>query len=228
MSSKLPLAEFTAEDDTVNATVVVEGQENSAPAPLKTINLSAGHSVRLGNVIIREYERTLGDNLCSSGPPIGIGWNYRTFGTNKTTNSTTSSRATRTAETEFVLPVEKYEQLRGPPAHRDQLLLSRSTRESILIENGFAREQIAEAVRQNIRVKNQRRQTLTNLKMEPYEELLERWAKRVKKILILDRKSREKAATRQIYGLYQDWINNNYVPQGNHPKGILIKGQETL
>ena len=35
-------------------------------------------NVSYGNVKVREYERIIGDNPgCSSGAPIGIGWNYR-------------------------------------------------------------------------------------------------------------------------------------------------------
>lgn len=35
------------------------------------------HSVKFDNIVIREYERTVGDNpSCSRGPPISIGWAY--------------------------------------------------------------------------------------------------------------------------------------------------------
>lgn len=39
----------------------------------------AGVSVWFGNLYIHKYERTLGDSLCSTGPPISIGWKYRLY-----------------------------------------------------------------------------------------------------------------------------------------------------
>jgi hypothetical protein len=249
MSPTLALAEFTTTADDIVTVTIAKNQRSSITAGVSrmTNNLpaSGGHSVRIGNVIIREYERTLGDNLCSSGPPVGIGWNYWASGTICSTNTTitTTDPATSTssngstssgsqgqaAETELVLPVEMYEQLRGPPIPSHKLILSRATRDSILTEHGFSREQISEAVRQNIRIKNQRRQTLTNLKLEPYEEFTERLAKGMKKAFFLDRKKREKSSTRPTGGTSQNCINYSCVSDGGtRLKGILIQRQESV
>jgi 16S rRNA G966 N2-methylase RsmD len=67
------------------------------------------------------------------------------------------------------------------------LILSRFARESILIENGFAQSQIAEAVMQNVKVKSQCR----NLKMEPYEEALELGARNLRRALIFNNEARK-------------------------------------
>jgi hypothetical protein len=232
LSPSLNIAEFTATSDAVADVTIAKNQGSSMTgvSHRRTNNASASgsHSVRIGNVIIREYERTLGDNLCSSGPPIGIGWNYWASGT--TTADPTrkdSSRQGPTSRTELILPVEMYEELRGPPVPSHKLILSRATRDSILTEHGYSREQIAEAVRQNMRVKNQRRQTLTNLKLEPYELLSERLAKGVKRALFLDRKKREKSSTRPLGGTSQNCLNTPCASEGGtHLKGILIKRKE--
>jgi hypothetical protein len=243
LSPTLALAEFTTTADDVVTVTIAENQRSSIISGVSrmTNNLpaSGGHSVRIGNVIIREYERTLGDNLCSSGPPVGIGWNYWASGTICSTNTTitttdpaatnngssSSSRQGQAARTELVLPVEMYEQLRGPPVPSHKLILSRATRDSILLEHGFSREQISEAVRQNVRIKNQRRQTLTNLKLEPYEEFTERLAKGIKKALFLDRKKREKSSTRPTGGTSQ---NSCVSDGGTRLKGILMKRKESV
>lgn len=234
LSPTLSLAEFSATADAVADVTIAKNQGSSMTgvSHRRTNNVSASgsHSVRIGNVIIREYERTLGDNLCSSGPPIGIGWNYWASGTTTTDPTLNgSSRQGQTARTELILPVEMYEELRGPPVPSHKLILTRATRDSILTEHGYSREQIAEAVRQNMRIKNQRRQTLTNLKLEPYELFSERLAKGIRRALFLDRKKREKSSTRQMGGSSQIGLNNPCVSEGGtHLKGILIKRNEYI
>lgn len=198
------------QDDGVEVTAEDGSKRNQRPSlDVHSSNKrnSSGHSVRLGNVCIRQYERTLGDNLCSSGPPIGIGWNYR---------------SSNIAQTEFVVPLETYERLRGPRAEHKDLILSRFARESILIENGIARSQIAEAVRQNVKVKSQRRQTLVNLKMEPYEEALELWARNLRRALIFNKEARKKTKSRHLFDLNQEFFSSVQV-SNEMRKGILIK-----
>jgi hypothetical protein len=195
-----------------------------------------GVSVRFGNLHIREYERALGDSPCSAGPPISIGWKYRVFDNNRGRYSAefVDDRPDG-AMTEIILPLEKYEQLRGPRAPVHDLILSRFARESLLIENGVARSELAEAVRQNIKVKNQRRQTVTNLALAPIEERFERWARIFRKLTIIDSSKRQKAKSRH---LLDRWVDDSkrsgsasgttltYVHQSTSIKGILIKDPE--
>ena len=70
-------------------------------------------SVRFDRVIVREYERTVGDNpSCTSGPPIAIGWSY---------SPTT------------VFDLDRYEEIKSPLRRdRRDLFLSASERTSIL------------------------------------------------------------------------------------------------
>ncbi len=197
---------------------------------------AVGVSVRFGNLHIREYERALGDSPCSAGPPISIGWKYRVFDNNRGRYSAEFvDDKPDGAMTEIILPLEKYEQLRGPRAPVHDLILSRFARESLLIENGVARSELAEAVRQNIKVKNQRRQTVTNLALAPIEERFERWARSFRKLMIIDSSKRKKAKSRH---LFDQWVDDSkrsgsangstisYVHQSTSIKGILIKEPE--
>jgi hypothetical protein len=167
-----------------------------------------GGSVRFGNLYIREYERTLGDTPCSGGPPISIGWKYRIFEekASKYQGEFTNGDHHRNAKTEMILPLENYEKLRGPRTPSRDLILSRFALESLLIESGVSRSEMAEAVRQNIKLKNQRRQTVTNLAMAPVEEKFEKWARSFKKLLIIDATKREKAKSRY---LFEEWLDES-------------------
>jgi len=109
--------------------------------------------VKFGNVHIRIYERVLGDNPCSAGPPVSIGWKYNIK------NSMSLS--------EF----EK-KRLKARKTSQD-LVLSRERREAILMRVGYSRAELAERIRKNVKVKNQRRQTVNNLSVAKAEEVAE-------------------------------------------------------
>lgn len=180
----------------------------------------SGRCVKFGNVFIREYERVLGDSPCSTGPPIGLGWKYWAFEPSRTKNSDNN-------ETEGVIPLDEYERMNSPKLPAKKLLLSRGEREELLIESGFARRELAEAVRQNIKLKNQRRQTVTNLNFEPYEVVLEQCAKKLKKVVTISVEKRKKVSSRH---LYEKWVadesltSRSSVGQELSPmKGILKK-----
>lgn len=192
-----------------------------------TSSNSVGTTVRFGNLHIREYERALGDTPCSAGPPISIGWRCRVFDENRGCPDVT---------TEVIVPIEKYEQLRGPRAPVRDLILSRFTREALLIEHGVPRVDLVEAVRQNIKVKNQRRQTITNLPLAPIEETIERWSRQWKKLMILTSSKRQQAKTRY---LLDQWVDSSqrsgsvnkrthhtYPQPPSSIKGILVTDPE--
>lgn len=201
---------------------------------------SSGHNVRFGNLYVREYQRSIGDTPCTAGPPISIGWKYRLY---EKTTSKFSEKYTnglnplpKNAKTEAVVSVETYEQRRGPRGPVKSIILNRSEKEDLLIQSGFARSEIAEAVRQNIHVKNQRRQTVTNMKLAPVEEKFELWARSFRKLMVLDAKKRRESKSRH---LFDQWIDdsgrggsnrsaNSYEPPDPSAslKGILIKDPE--
>ncbi|CAJ1935050.1 unnamed protein product [Cylindrotheca closterium] len=96
------------------------------------------HSVSFGrSVSIRRYERILVVHPCTSeGPSLGIGWNY----------------------IQLSEPID-WIQSRG-----GDLRLSRELRERMVKELGYSTKEVASAVRAGLKIKNQRRRTINNLK----------------------------------------------------------------
>lgn len=183
------------------------------------VNSSGRRCVHFGHLFIREYERTLGDSPCSTGPPIGLGWKYWAFDPTATTGNENSD----SNQTEGVFPLDEYERMTCPKMPAKKLVLCRFTREELLIGNGFSRKELAEAVRQNIQLKNQRRQTVTNLRLEPVEILLERCAKTMKRLIPISAKNRERKSSRH---LYKEWIAEESLGRScvvQPTKGILKK-----
>lgn len=126
-------------------------------------NAPARRSVSFSTVCIREYERILGDNpSCSCGPSIGIGWNYD--------------------DEDEILTVNEWESWRETEREPERLVLSREEREELLLSLGYNQKVIAQAVREIVKVKNKRRQTITNLGASGVEELLETSVRKVKKL----------------------------------------------
>jgi hypothetical protein len=137
----------------------------SAPATLPS------HHIRWDCVQIREYARCLGDNpSCSSGPPVSIGWDY---------------------SDNTVVSLDKYEENRPPRRTNGQMLLPRSVRQEMLLKEWeVPRSQIASAVRTNIKVKNQRRQTVNNMsqKNEKIEKIVQSAGRKLKRTVLFKKK----------------------------------------
>mmetsp|Transcript_4086 Transcript_4086/g.6430 ORF Transcript_4086/g.6430 Transcript_4086/m.6430 type:complete len:673 (-) Transcript_4086:101-2119(-) len=129
--------------------------------------------VRFNAIQIRDYERIVGDNpSCTAGPPLSIGWKYGTT---------------------TVIDVNSYEQARPYRKSSVRLILPREEREALLLNWGASFHDIVESVRGNIKVKNQRRQTVTNLgKVERIEEAFESATRTLKRALLLRRSTGNK------------------------------------
>jgi hypothetical protein len=124
---------------------------------------------------IREYARALGDNpSCSAGPPVSIGWEY--------------------SPKEIHLKLEKYEEKRPERRSMQEMVLPRDVRFKMLTQEwDVSRKDCAEATRQSLKVKNQRRQTVRNLGKAPkVEESLEIVGKKFKRSLSFGKKQSEK------------------------------------
>mmetsp|Transcript_13268 Transcript_13268/g.24066 ORF Transcript_13268/g.24066 Transcript_13268/m.24066 type:complete len:235 (-) Transcript_13268:82-786(-) len=120
-------------------------------------------SVLFSLVEIREYPRILGDNpSCRSGPPISLGWDYDKAVVVK-------------------VPIREFDEIPRQNGTR-HFLLSRGERERILLDVGYTQSQIAQSVRQMIKIKKQRRQTINNLPVERFEEAVENWIRNAKKL----------------------------------------------
>jgi len=135
-------------------------------------NYLDGSKVRFSDVEIREYQRVIGDNpSCSNGPPMSIGWRYNILGK---------------------MSVGDFEQTRmdandvygGRMKKVPVTLLTREKREQLLENFGFSRAELADAVRRNIKIKNQRRQTVHNLPVSKFEEAVEKVSRKIKKVVM--------------------------------------------
>jgi hypothetical protein len=123
-----------------------------------------GPRVSFSNVHIRFYERFLSDNpSVSAGPAVGIGWKFKTM--------------------KNEVSVDEFEHLRSPFRRccPEQLVLPRVERTFILFGAGFSKREVADSVRNILRVKNQRKQTFHNLPYQGMEEFMEKTARRVKR-----------------------------------------------
>lgn len=124
--------------------------------------------VGFDQVQVRYYERIVSDNpSVQSGAAIGIGWKYKRGGR---------------------VDIDHWEQSRGPIRSSAELVLPRHIRERILSESGISQKEIAEMVRKTLKVKNQRKQTVTNLPVEGLEETVEKARKRFTQLVTLGRK----------------------------------------
>mmetsp|Transcript_22098 Transcript_22098/g.23674 ORF Transcript_22098/g.23674 Transcript_22098/m.23674 type:complete len:614 (-) Transcript_22098:845-2686(-) len=131
--------------------------------------LSRSKKVRFDVVEIRNYERTVSDNpCCSSGPPIGIGWNH---------------------EDSNKFNINDYEQNQGDRLTHLDMVLSRKERENLLIEWGIPNPIIAQSIRAASKAKNQRKQTVVNRrKVFRLEKAIEVASRKLKRVLLLPRK----------------------------------------
>jgi len=145
------------------------GDMNNSKSSRSRDSIKKHKAVRFNDIQIRDYERTVGDNpSCSSGPPIAIGWAH--------------------GNTRFV-NIDNYEHSRSGRRTQKKLVLNRQSREALLAYWDVPVNEIVEAIRGNVRVKNQRRQTVTNLgKVEKLEEAFESATRKLKKTLLLRRK----------------------------------------
>lgn len=119
------------------------------------------------SVGIREYARTVGDNpSCSSGPPVSISWEYRAL---------------------EEISLDEYEQNRPPRRSHFEMVLPRKIRHNMLRQEwDVTQREIAESVRRNVKVKNQRKATVNNLgKATKVEEILESTGRKIRRMITL-------------------------------------------
>ena len=135
-------------------------------------------SVSFSTIEIRSYERVLGDNpSCSHGPAVSIGWQYE--------------------PDPITVELDEYEYYRSDDRlDGTALVLSRSEREDLLRELGYSRSAIADAVRTNVKIKNNRRQTVHNLPVARFEEVAESARRKLKRVVLRKGKKDEESSLR--------------------------------
>jgi len=171
----------------------------------KSISEVKIENVRFNVIYIRDYERVVGDNpSCSTGPPVGIGWSY-----GKTrvidVNSFESARSYRKSTSHLILTREEREALLlnwGASFHdiveavRGNLKIKVSGNRFLhylFRWQGFIVLDYLSANYSIIIIKNQRRQTVTNLgKVERIEEAFESATRKLKSALMLRRSTGNK------------------------------------
>lgn len=111
-------------------------------------------SIHFGNISIREYSNTIGDNpSCGDGPALSLGWAFKSQ--------------------PVVMSVDDYESSRPPRRVLDALAIPQERREKILVRLGFSYEDILQAIVEKRYDQVCREQTLSRLKYQALEERLE-------------------------------------------------------
>ena len=157
-------------------------------------------SVSFCEVKVRNYERILEFNpSVTSGPAVGIGWNY--------------------SPEDQIFSLENFEESREFSRCNsvDELALPRDKREDLLRNWGFTQREIAFSVRSILRSKNQRKQTVQNLHAASMEEFMEKATRKMKNVLLLPLHTRKKV--KQPYA-YPPQI---YSPSKNFESSVLRK-----
>jgi len=177
-SAPLPQSQMTDPLYSENSVTVMRQQ-----AEIPFMNASKS-KVSFSTVSVRHYNRILGDNpSCSNGPSLSIGWKY------------------------YVgledCPVDEYENSRFYNRRHDHnIILPRSERESILIDLGYQQNEIARAVRANVKAKSRRRRTVHNLAFSKVEESIESIRKKVTSAVRIGKKKKEKSLSGvECYGI---------------------------
>lgn len=129
------------------------------------------NSVSFDRLQIRTYCRAVGDNPCvRSGAPVSLGWEYN-VGAN--------------------MSVDEYEQKRPSRRQGPQMVMPRLERERVLLDHGFSRADLRDAVRSVTATKKKRLQTVNNLNMQKMEEMFENTKRGLKNVFRNNSKKKE-------------------------------------
>jgi hypothetical protein len=118
--------------------------KKAAAEEQKTKQKTKQKSVSFDKVDIRFYERTVGNNCCSSGAPITIGWRYKEA---------------------LNLSLDKLEAIREQKRvqNKEELRLSRQERRDLLLEWDIPLPEIAQAMHNADKIQRQRRATIQQM-----------------------------------------------------------------
>ena len=134
---------------------------------------------------IRRYERILGDNpSCSHGPALSIGWEYD--------RGLTS-----------IQKIDDYEYCKNR-CYDGVPILSRAEREKMLFDLGYTRKDLSTAVRLNLKLKVQRRQTVNNLRISPMEEIFEGASKKIARVI------KKRKESKFLYKQWKKEVSDGY------------------
>jgi hypothetical protein len=119
----------------------------------------------------------------------------------------------------------------GNKTHRSSLLLTRQAREELLLEWGTSFHDIIDAIRTNVKVKNQRRRTVNAIgTYDRWEEVMENASRKIKRTLLLKNKTSNAAqapttlSQQQQYLPQKKIVNANQNSKKSEEKNGLRKG----
>ena len=131
-------------------------------------------TVQFSTVTVRDFPRAMGDNPASScGPSISIGWRH---------------------ESECTVPLEEYEENRGPRRCGREMIIPVPIREALLREAGYSRAEIMKGVRDINIIRGQRRRTYETLHLQSFQLLTERISRKAWNVLTLGKNKRKERA----------------------------------
>ena len=191
------ISSTTSTDSSITSIDSLDASTGSADSSEEVKTKSNKPRVKFGDIEIRRYNRTLGDNpACQDGPPITLDWSY-------------SKEMTQTS-------IDAYEANRFPRRTRRQLVMTTTTRRNMMAFHfGYSMNDINLASKSILKIKKQRKETkrLTPA-VERRQEMKENITRKVKRTL-----SREK-----LLNLYtKDYINAYESDSLNRlEKGCLI------
>lgn len=133
-------------------------------------------NLRWSTLTVREYPYIVGDNVPVMGPPISICFNHQSEDT----------YCLNEYEKSLGLNTEGDDDGNGENAEgayqrrtQSELRIPSRIRKEILTSHGHTEKEIKEAISRATKTKNQRKQTVANLKMQEMEEHLEKFKKKV-------------------------------------------------
>jgi len=171
-------------------------EPNSTPPELENPSQIEGKSmlvirsrreskVVFSTVEVRQYERILGDNpAVSYGPPLSIGWKHYEDRT-------------------ICVTVDEYEYYHGTCEDLSDMVLTRYEREVVLFDLGYDEREIAKTIRQNYKLKKNRRQTVNNLPIMSVEQAVESAKKSLSRMILSP--VRKQISSKSMY---REWKKN--------------------
>jgi hypothetical protein len=164
-------------------------------------------TVRFSTITVRDYPRSIGDNPASScGPSISMGWEH---------------------ESELSVPIDEYEENRGPRRRGREMIIPVQLREEILRNAGYSRAEIMKCTRDINIARGQRRRTYDTLHLQSLQLLTERITRKAWNVLTLgERKRKERAIIQEFSHCNIGGETSSALPfqptsSSNNIKGIL-------
>jgi len=166
----------------------------------KPTNNNSTKHVTFSHLHIRTYETILGDNpSCSGGPSLGLGWRY------DPSPNTVHVNDYEAAQARLHGIIGPDGQLVAYECRPEDLVLHRFEREAILLNTGYARQDLADSVRALNKAKNKRRQTVHNLPAAFVEERVEVVKRTLRRWMLKKERTR---------WMYEDWKRRSIVEEG--------------